>query len=232
MRKLMLNRAAYLALTCAVLVLLALASPVKADTIYTTGGTPPTFNSGSGLLTADGASALAESFVATETATLTDAILPLQIFVIDPPPANVATVFIESSVGGVPSGTILDTLTTGGTITPTAQNLTFTCAVCSELLSGTTYDIVVQQTAGGNLIRWDNTNPPVIGSIYLSSTPSPTPPSWTPYYDGSVPAFEVDGTPDPVATPEPSSLLLLGAGLLALAVIGRKKFVANGLAQS
>lgn len=234
MRKLMLNRAAYLALTCAVLVLLALASPVKADTIYTTGGTPPTFTSASGLLTADGASALAESFVATETATLTDAILPLQILILtDPPPPDVATVFIESSVAGVPSGTILDTLTTTGTITTSAQNLTFTCAVCSELLAGTTYDIVVQQIAGGDYVQWDNTNPAVSGSIYLSSTPSPTPPSWTPSGDSSVPAFEVDGTPvDPVSTPEPSSLLLLGAGLLALVAIGRKKFAANGLTQS
>src|SRR5271168_2208954 len=126
MRKLILNRTAYLALTCAVLVLLASASPVKADTIYTTGGTPPTFNASSGLLTNVGASALAESFVATETATLTDVILPLQI-VADPPPADVATVFIESSVAGVPSGTILDTLTTSGTITTSGKNFTFTC---------------------------------------------------------------------------------------------------------
>lgn len=225
MRKLILNRAAYLALTCAVLVLLASASPVKADTIFTTGGTPPTFGS-SGLLTNVGASALAESFVPTESATLTDVILPLQT--VDDPPGDMATVFIESSVAGVPSGTILDTLTTSGTITTTGHNLTFTCTVCSVLLAGTTYDIVVQQVAGPDLLQWENTNPPVSGSIYLSSTPSPTPPSWTPSGDSSVPAFEVDGT----AVAEPSSLLLLGAGLLALAVMGRKKFAANGLAQS
>lgn len=224
MRKLMLNRTAYLALTCAVLVLLASASPVKADTIYTTGGTPPTFTSTLGLQTNVGASALAESFVATETATLTDAILPLQLA---SDPADVAMVFIESSVAGVPSGTILDTLTTSGTITPTGQNLTFTCAVCSKLISGTTYDIVLQETAGSVALQWDNTSPALPGFVYLSSAPTPTSTSWTPSPDSAVPAFEVDGT-----VAEPSSLLLLGAGLLALAVIGRKKFAANGLAQS
>jgi PEP-CTERM motif len=228
MRKLMLNRAAYLGLICAALALLASASPVKADTIFTTGGTPPTFTSSSGLLTNVGASALAESFVATESATLTDAILPLQIP--DDPPGDVAMVFIESSGAGMPSGTILDTLTTTGTITPSGHNLTFTCAVCSTLFAGTTYYIVLQQTAGGDALQWDNTNPPVSGSIFLAnpSSPSATSTSWTPSSDSSVPAFEVDGT----SVAEPSSLLLLGAGLLALAVIGRKKFAANGLAQS
>ncbi len=227
MRKLILNRTAYLTLTCAVLVLLASASPVKADTIYTTGGTPPTFVS-SGIAIGNGGSAEAVSFVATETATLTDAILPLQILVPDPPPADGATVFIESSVAGVPTGTVLDTLTTSGTVTTSGQNLTYTCTVCSVLHSGTTYDIVVQQTAGADLMQWDNTNPAVTGFLYLSNIPSPTPAYWTAYYDGSVPAFEVDGT----AVAEPSSLLLLGAGLLALAVMGRRKFAANGLAQS
>ena len=229
MRKFLLNRAACLALMCAALVLLAAALPANADTLYTTGGVPPTFLNNSGFSLGTGGNVLAESFVPVETATLTDAILPLQLF--EDPPGDVVTVYIESSSGGAPTGTILDTLTTTGTITGTGQNFTFTCAVCSQLLSGTTYDIVVQQTAGIDTPRWNLRSPATGGTVYLDGGTDPTSTSWTPFSLPNISAFEVDGT-DPVAAPEPSSLLLLGVGLLALVAVGRKKFAADGLAQS
>jgi hypothetical protein len=230
MRKFLLNRAACLALMCAALVLLAAALPANADTLYTTGGVPPTFLNNSGFSLGTGGNVLAESFVPVETATLTDAILPLEIFNEDPP-GDVVKVFIESSSAGAPSGTVLDTLTTTGTIpTGSGQNLTFTCAVCSTLLSGTTYDIVVQQTAGADVPRWNLVSPATAGTVYLDAGAGPTSTSWTPFSLPNISAFEVDGT-DPVAAPEPSSLLLLGVGLLALVAIGRKKFAADGLAQ-
>jgi len=229
MRKLALNRAAYLALTCAVFVLLA-ASSAKADTLYTTGGTPPNFNPSTFQI---GIGPTGESFVPTETATLTDVIVTLKLGgEFSSSPAAV-TVYVESSSSGAPSGTILDTLTTTDAITNTPHDLTFTCTVCSQLVSGTTYDIVLQQTetGGGAGTLWIPAFPNVFGTIYFDNSGDPTSTSW----DAStgvvndIGAFEVDGTP--VASPEPSSLLLLGAGLLALAFIGRKKFAAGGPAQ-
>jgi hypothetical protein len=229
----MLNRAACLTLTCAMLVLLA-ASPAKADTLYTTGGTPPALGySATSLLGVN--TLIAESFVTAETANLTDAILPLweaQDFPSGLPPTpglDKATVYIESSSSGAPSGTILDTLTTTGTITASpSELLTFTCAICSQptLASGVTYFLAAEKTAGNDDVNW--TEAALFAGASYGSSMSPAGP-W--YATGTSDfAFEVDGTP--VSTPEPSSLLLLGGGLLALVAIGRRKFAANGLAQS
>jgi hypothetical protein len=78
-------------------------------------------------------------------------------------------------------------------------------------------------------VSWDTADSGVPGALYYNSSASTTSfpyESFTPTES----AFEIDGTP--VATPEPSSLLLLGAGLLGLVVIGRKRFAADALAQS
>jgi hypothetical protein len=147
----MMNRTAFLALMAAVLVLLAAASPAKADTLYSTSGTPPTYVTNSGFRLSGGYT-FAEAFVPTETATLTDAIVPVGLNP-DSLGGDAATVYIESSTAGQPSGTTLDTLTTTGTIVGSGDELlTFTCTVCSQLTSGTSYFIVVMQTGGSDVV--------------------------------------------------------------------------------
>jgi hypothetical protein len=219
MRKSMTNRTAFLTLMAAALVLLAAALPAKADTLYTTSGTPPTYNNTFPVVFFDPnnpGTTFAEAFVPTETAMLTDAILPLQ----SNGTSDVITVYIESSTAGAPSGTILDTLTATGPLGGTPQLITFSCTTCPQLTLGTTYFVVAQQTAGPDQSLWYAASPFVVGTPYFSSTGVAGPFSME---NSDLGAFEVDGTP--VATPEPSINLLLGAGLLGLLVMGRKKFV-------
>lgn len=216
-------------LSAAVVLVLLAASPANADPIYTTGGTPPSYISTTGYGDYLGVSVnvIAQSFVPTETAILTDVQLPLELFT--GPSDSQVTVYIESSVSGAPSGTILDTLGPTGSISSTTpQIFTVTCTGCSTLTEGTAYFVVVEQTAGAQAVLWTEVSPSTDGSQYLS-TSGPTA-TFTSESDTPLTAFEVDGTP--VGTPEPSSLLLLGAGLLGLLVIARKRFAAEGPDQS
>ena len=180
MRKSMLNRSALLALMAAALVLLAAASPAKADTIYTTGGTPPSYIPGSGDTLSTDAYAnvyvYAQSFVPTETATLIDVQLPLSEEGGSPPPPNEVTVYIESSTtGGAPSGTKLDTLgPTGSISSTTAQIFTVTCATCSTLTVRTTYFVVVDQTSGPDPVLWNLISPETFGTQYFNASGSTT----------------------------------------------------------
>lgn len=204
------NRTAFLALLSAVLAFLA-ASPLKADTIFTNFGSPEqTYNSGSAYLLSPGFS-LASPFVASETATLTDAMLALNQFL---GPVSPPTVYVESDSGGEP-GTILDTLTTAGSVGSTPSILTYTCSTCSQLVGGTEYFLVTQATGA---LGWNGSNSDT--GTYFSSFTSPTGP-WvavTPT-NTTLPAYEVDGTPVLTREPDTFSLMLLGIGL---AIVTRK----------
>jgi hypothetical protein len=205
MMKSIANRAAFLVLLTAVLVFVA-ASPLKADTIFTNFGSPGQTYESSAYLLSPGFS-LASPFVPSETATLTDAMLALSQFI---GPVSPPTVYVESDSGGEP-GTIIDTLTTAGTLGSTPSILTYTCAICSQLVGGTEYFLVAEATGA---VGWNGSNSDT--GTYFSSFTSPTGP-WvavTPT-DTTLPAYEVDGTP--ASAPEPSTLPMLAIGLFVVA---------------
>jgi hypothetical protein len=212
----MMNRMAFFASMAAALVLLA-ASPIKADNVYSTSGTlPPAYLSGSGYTTGAEQNVIAEAFVPTETATLTDALIPLQL-IFGGSSVDVVTAYIESSNAGAPSGTILDTLTTTGTITATASLLTYTCTICSQpfLQEGINYFVVLQQIAGADSPYWNTVNPNTPGTIFDNNTDSTS--GFSAVYVNRITAFEVDGTPTPEIDPTSgTSALALLAGVVLI----------------
>jgi PEP-CTERM motif-containing protein len=201
------------------LVLAALPSTsALADTVYSTFAPGHFYNTSPGYVI--GSQTLANSFVPTETVTLTDATLAVDWYSGNSP----MNVYIESSVGGAP-GAILDTLTQVGTFPtggyPIATELVdFTCSVCSVLDAGTTYFIVDQQSNTHTGSNWDESTV-VNNGIYFNELGSATGP-WI-SSGGASTAFEVNGTTSVATTPEPSTLFLLGTGVLGLAGSIRRK---------
>ncbi len=192
-------------------------SPVKADTLYT--------NLGSGFSASDGYAigvigsadqVIGEQFVASEMATLTDVLLPLSVFGSSPSTPLLA-VYIESEVSGAP-GAILDTLT--GTIGSSLSLVEFTCSTCSTLTAGTKYFLVAQDTVAGSTAVWSFANG-LFGPISSNDIGSATGP-WQGGSDDFVAGFQVDGEVNGTV-PEPSSIFLLGMGLLGILSVGGSK---------
>jgi hypothetical protein len=200
-------------------ILLAASLAAHADTVYSTFGPGQTYNTSEAyVIGASGSSnqVIAAPFVPTETVTLTDAVLALEQ-ISGSTPVNV---YIESSSGGAP-GSILDALPQVGSLTSTPSLVDFVCASsCSVLDAGTMYFIVAQQSNPSTESGWQVSLGPN-ATIYSNEVGSATGP-WTQDSDLATGAFEVNGTA--VATPEPSSIALLGTGLLALAGAARRKF--------
>ncbi len=198
--------------------LLAAALPIKADTLYT--------NLGSGYNSSDGYAVgyysagdpdevIANPFVASETGTLTDALLPLAVFSGSPS----VTVYIESDVSGAP-GAILDTLTPTETLGNAFSLVEFTCSTCSTLTAGTEYFLVALNPVAGSEANWALLNG-VVGTLDSNEIGSATGP-WQEDPDDYISGFEVDGGVNGTV-PEPSSIFLLGIGLLGILAVGGSK---------
>jgi hypothetical protein len=215
-----LNRTGCLAFFSAVLVLLAAASPLKADTLFTNFGSPgQTFNGSAAYAVADLAGLIAMPFVAGESAMLTGAMLALGN---NGTPPGVVVVDLYSDSGGIP-GAVLDVLTsTENILNPPSIN-TFTCTLCPQLTAGKRYFITAGQDFPGDTAFWQYSNNDM-GRFYTNPKADGTGP-WGAAV-GAIAAFDVDGTP----VPEPSDLLLLSAGLLGLGAIARTKFARSNSA--
>jgi PEP-CTERM motif len=213
----------FISITLLSLLWLILPNSLRADSVFSNLGPGQTFNA-SEAYGLGPSGPLASPFVASETVTLTDVLLALSGPASGPGSGATVNFYIESDSAGLPSGTILDTLTTAGSISSTPSILTYVCSVCSQLTSGTTYFVValdVSPTGADWFISNSDT-----GTFYGNETGSLTGP-WSPATFDEIAAFQVDGTPGTPTVPEPSSLLLLSAGLLALLAIGRSKFAVS-----
>lgn len=199
-----------------------------ADTIYSQFGPSQTFSTGSYVIgvpvlgnTAN--QLIASSFIPTETATLTDAVLAMRLaqgFAV----TNPVTVFIESSVASAP-GSIIDTLTQVGNQSGAPSLIDFVCASCSVLDAGTMYFLVAYQPDIETSNGWNFVDLTTKGTVFDNQVGSPTGP-WSNDPNEFLPAFEVNGTTSTStsSTPEPSTLVLLGTGILGLAGVARRKF--------
>lgn len=184
--------------------LLLVALPLRADTIYTNF---PTGLQGNWWTVGNGYSPAME-FTAGGTGTLIDAVLEIN----GGTSGGSLTAYLEADSGGSP-GAVLDTLTTSQNLPSynAVAPITFTCSACSQIVFGTNYWLQLVDTVGNNIQGWVISNQ--VGSIYDGPGGYALP-------SNDLGAFEVD------ATPEPSTLLLLATGLLALGLFERRRRLA------
>lgn len=206
-----------------VLLLLASTARLKADTIYSNLGPGQTFDTTQASVLGHSSNGntyvLAYTFVPTENAMPTDVLMAIGLFAAPQlPPLNV---YIESNVGGLP-GSILDSFSPAGNVSFQASLVQFNCSSCLQsLTAGTTYWLVAQESNPAVNISWYYTgtanNPGGSAPAALNKTGSATGP-WV-GNTSTTTAFQIDGTPVVSEVPEPGTWLLVGSGIVAVALV-------------
>jgi PEP-CTERM motif len=168
---------------------------------------------------------LAAAFTPNMNVTFADAWLPFSFEGSGVSPS--INVFLESGSGGLPSGILATLALNFGQLTGTSSILGFGCGSdCPALTQGTQYWLVAQQTLASTSDLWNETTSTAGGGVFaynlLDSGTGPwSLTSSTTIFSGS-PAFAVDGV-----TPEPSTLILFGSGLISIVVLSRRKLFAR-----
>lgn len=189
--------------------------------LYTTLGPNGEYDTGSGYFV-DGSNyynqVLALPFTPSATMNIADAVLALGNYAGN---NNAVNVYLMNDSGlGYPGGSVLDTLTQVGTIPPFSGGgglVQFNCTSCPVVNSTTQYWIVALETDPGTEQAWMFAYQDEQGHLAFNQVGSNQGP-WN-QFDGTISGFRVDGG----VVPEPSTLVMLGSGILAVAAGVRRK---------
>lgn len=98
-------------------------------------------------------------------------------------------------------------------------------ATCPILQAGQTYWLVAQQQNDLSALSDFFFSPTDTGTWYFDETGSAGGPWTAATLSDSIGAFDVNGTVQPNATPEPGSVVLLGSAMLGLLTVGRRRLM-------